>query len=234
VSSVLHPVGPEDKGTYWRRRLVVVVSLVVVVVLVALAVRALTTPDDARAQGPTKLDPSTVATTDAQTPTGTPTGTASGTPSDSATASGTATDTATGSATGTAATTACSDQSLTAVLTTKATTYGPGQAPNLVLTLENTSQTPCTVESSSAVRVLTITDSRGTKVWSSADCQTKGATATEQLDPGEKSSKNITWSRQHSAAGCPTGQTAVEPGTYTVTGTWDGVAAAPLTFALAG
>ncbi|MEZ0492513.1 hypothetical protein AB2L28_09720 [Kineococcus sp. TBRC 1896] len=227
MSSVLHPVGPEDKGTYWRRRLVVVLALVVVAVLVALGVRALTTSDDAQAQGPTKLDPSTVATTgataDATTPGATPTGTPGATPSGSATAP-----------TATTAAGACSDQSLAVTLTTAATTYGPGKAPNLVLTVENTSQTPCTVETSSAVRVLTVTDASGAQVWSSAHCQTRGESVTDQLAPGQTRSKTTTWSRQRSEAGCPTGQPAVEPGTYTVNGTWDGVAAAPITLALTG
>ncbi|WP_380170979.1 DUF4232 domain-containing protein [Kineococcus sp. DHX-1] len=226
MSSVLHPVGPEDKGTYWRRRLVVVLALVVVVVLVALGVRALTTSDDAAAQGPTKLDPSTVATTDAQTPTGSPSA-PSETPGTSATDT-----TASTATTATTGATACSDQSLAVTLTTKATTYGPGQAPNLSLTVENTSQTPCTVETSSAVRVLTVSDAAGAQVWSSADCQTKGESATDQLAPGATRSKTVTWSRQHSAAGCPTAQKAVDPGTYTVNGTWDGVAAKPITLAL--
>ena len=207
----------------------VVLALIVVVVLAAVGIRALTTSDDAQAQGPVKLDPSTVATTDA-TPTGTPSGTPSGTPTDGATEGATVTD-----ATATTATTAagaCSDQSLAVTLTTRATTYGPGKAPSLVLTVQNTSQAPCTVETSSAVRVLTVTDAAGAQVWSSADCQTKGESVTDQLAPGETRSKTTTWSRQHSAAGCPTGQTAVDPGSYTVDGTWDGVAAAPVTFAL--
>lgn len=225
MSSVLHPVGPEDKGTYWRRRLVVVLALVVVIVLVALGVRALTSSDDAAAQGPTKLDPSTVATTDAQTPTGSPSGSPSATDTTGTTAS-------TASTTGATGATACSDQSLAVTLATKATTYGPGQAPSLVLTVENTSQTPCTVETSSAVRVLTVSDAAGAQVWSSADCQTKGESATDQLAPGTSRSKSITWSRQTSAAGCPTGQKAVAAGTYTIGGTWDGVVAKPITVAL--
>ncbi|MEW9264089.1 hypothetical protein AB1207_04975 [Kineococcus endophyticus] len=229
MSSVLHPVGPEDKGTYWRRRLVVVLALVVVIVLVALGVRALTTSDDAAAQGPTKLDPSTVATTDAQTPTGSPSGSPSGTSATDTTAS-----TATTGATDTAGATACSEQSLAATLRTDATAYGPGKTPKIVLEVENTSQTPCTLETSSAVRVVTITAAGGAQVWSNADCQSKGETATDVVAPGEKLTKTTTWSRQRSAAGCPTGQTAVDPGSYTASATWDGVVATQVTFTLAG
>ncbi|WP_432541698.1 hypothetical protein [Kineococcus sp. SYSU DK002] len=225
MSSVLHPVGPEDKGTYWRRRLVVILALLVIVVLAALGIRALTAPDDAAAQGPTKLDPSTVATTTGPTdaPTSTPTGSGTGTPTGSGTATATGTATSGG---------ACSDQSLRATLRTSATTYGPGKAPSLVLTVENTSQTTCTVETSSAVRLFTITDAAGAQVFSTADCQTKSDSATDELAPGATRSKTTVWSRQHSAAGCPTGQTAVPAGNYTVNASWDGVAAEPVTFAL--
>ena len=69
-------------------------------------------------------------------------------------------------------------------------------------------------------------------MWSSADCQTKGESATDELAPGTSRSKSITWSRQTSAAGCPTGQKAVAAGTYTIGGTWGGVAAKPITLAL--
>ncbi len=192
-----------------------------IVVLAALGVRALTTPDDAAAQQPAKLDPSTVATTTdpATDPTDAPTTTP--------TASGTATATSTATSSG-----ACSDQSLKATLRTSATTYGPGKAPSLVLTVENTSQTTCTVETSSAVRVFTITDAGGAQVFSTADCQTKSDSATDELAPGATRSKTTVWSRQHSAAGCPTGQTAVPAGNYTVNASWDGVTAEPVTFAL--
>ncbi|PRY15998.1 DUF4232 domain-containing protein [Kineococcus rhizosphaerae] len=229
MSSVLHPVGPEDKGTYWRRRLVVVLALVVVVVLVALGVRALASPD-ANAQQPTKLDPSTVATT--PSPTTTPAGTPTGTPTASGTDTATGTATATGTQTGTqAAGAACSTQSLNLTLTSEYSAYGPGKTPKLVLTVKNTSQAACSVEIGTAVRTFTAS-SGGTQVWSSADCQSQTASQTYQLDPGGTRSMSTVWSRQRSAPGCPTGQEAVAAGNYTIGGSWNGMDAQPVTITL--
>ncbi|GAA0302142.1 hypothetical protein [Kineococcus aurantiacus] len=228
MSSVLHPVGPEDKGTYWRRRLVVVLVLVVVAALAVLGVRALTGSDDAAAQQPTKLDPSTVASGTTASPTGTPTGSPTGSPTASGTATGTATATDTASRTSGGA---CPAQSLSLTLTSDYSAYGPGKTVRLVLTVENTSQTTCSVEVGTAVRTFTASLD-GRQVWSSADCQTQTASQVYDLEPGGRRAMPVTWSRQRSESGCPTGQPMVEPGNYTIDGSWNGVDAQPVTVAL--
>ena len=65
-------------------------------------------------------------------------------------------------------------------------------------------------------------------MWSTADCQAASAAQVYTLDPGGSRSMSVTWSRLRSTAGCPDGQAAVEPGSYTVTGTWNGVTAEPV------
>jgi hypothetical protein len=226
VSSVLHPVGPEDKGTYWRRRLVTIVVLLVVIVLAVVAIRALTAPDDAAAQ-PQKLDPSQVASTLTETPTTSPTDTPSASPTESPT------DPAT--QTGSATVGPCEAAALTVALTSDATTYGPGKTPRLVLTVTNTSDTVCTAEIGSGMRNLVATDASGAQVWSTADCESSTASQVYTLGAaGSKTtSRSMTtvWSRLHSAAGCPADQKAVDNGNYTVTGTWNDIAAQPLTVA---
>jgi hypothetical protein len=214
VSSVLHPVGPEGKGTYWRRRLVTIVLLLVVVVLAVVGIRALTTTEDAVARA--TLDPSQVASTLAGTPTETPSETPTGSP----------TGTATESADATLA--PCEAQALAVVLTSDATTYGPGKTPKFVITVQNTSEVACTAEIGSGMRKLVATDAAGAQVWSTADCQSSTASQVYTIEPTKSRSMSTTWSRLHSAAGCPDGQTAVETGSYTVTGTWNDIATQPL------
>jgi hypothetical protein len=228
VSSVLHPVGPEGEGTYWRRRLVAVVVLLVVVVLAVLGVHALTrTPDDAAAQG-RKIDPSQVASTLTGPPTAGPTAGATAGP----TSSGGPTGGATASPTSTGPVSPCEGAALAVTLTSDATTYGPGKTPKFALTVQNTSGSACSAEIGSGTRTLVAADASGTQVWSTADCQSSTASQVYVLDPGGSRSMPVTWSRLRSTAGCPDGQTAVDPGSYTVTGTWNGTAAAPLSVAL--
>jgi len=213
---MLHPVGPRSRGTYWRRRLVALLVLVAVVVLAVVGIRSLTTGDDAAAQQPTTIDPSTVAA-----------------PTESPTESPTPTDTPTESATETTLG-PCEASALTVTLTTKATTYGPGQTPRFVLTVANESESPCQAEIGSAMRVFTVSDSAGTQVWSSADCQGETGSQVYTIDPDASRSMTYTWSRLRSAAGCPDGQSAVEAGNYTVNGTWDDISAEPVSVSLAG
>ena len=225
MSSVLHPVGPEDKGIYWRRRLVTIVVLLVVIVLAVAGIRALTATDDAAAQGQ-KLDPSQVASTLTGTPD--PSTSPGATPTDSPT------DSATGSptATATGAVAPCEPTALTVVLTSDATTYGPGKAPRFVVTVTNTSQTACTAEIGSGVRSLVATDAAGAQVWSTADCEASTASQVFTIQPSKNRAMTTVWSRLHSAAGCPADQKAVADGNYTVTATWDQVVTTPLTISL--
>ncbi|WP_432563155.1 RodZ family helix-turn-helix domain-containing protein [Kineococcus sp. SYSU DK003] len=222
MSSVLHPVGPEGRGTYWRRRLVVLLALVAVVVLAAVGIRALTSSEDAAAQQPTKLDPSQVAspdqspTDDPTDPTGSPTGTSSASPTETGSVG------------------PCQASALSVTLTSNTTTYGPGATPRLVLTVENTSESTCSAEIGSAVRTFTVTDEAGSQVWSSEDCQSETASQVYDLEPGTSRSMAVTWSRQRSAAGCPDGQEMVGNGNYTVDASWDGVSAEPVKIAFTG
>ncbi|WP_328294530.1 hypothetical protein OG218_17630 [Kineococcus sp. NBC_00420] len=233
MSSVLHPVGPEDKGIYWRRRLVTIVVLLVVIVLAVVGIRALTATDDAAAQGQ-KLDPSHVASTltaapgPSTSPGATPTDSPTDSPADSPTGSATGSPTATG----TGAVAPCEPAALTVALTSDATTYGPGKAPRFVVTVTNTSQTACTAEIGSGVRGLVATDASGAQVWSTADCEASTASQVYTIQPSKNRAMTTVWSRLHSAAGCPPDQQAVADGNYTVTATWDQIVTAPLTIAL--
>lgn len=223
MSSVLHPVGPEDKGTYWRRRLVAVVVLLIVLVLAVLGVRALTRTGGAAAQGQ-KIDPSQVASTLTASPTDDPGASPSGSPTGTAGASS--------SASGPVA--PCEGAALSVTLTSDATTYGPGKTPKFALTVQNVSDVACTAEIGSGVRRLVAVDAAGTQVWSTADCESSTASQVFTIEPTKTRTMPVVWSRLHSAAGCPDGQTAVEDGGYTVTGTWNDITAAPLSVSFTG
>lgn len=228
MSSVLHPVGPERRGTYWRRRLLAVLVLIVVVVLAVLVVRALGT-DDTAAGAPQQLDPDQVASSVMSS--GAPSGTPSGTPaaSDGATSTGTTTSTGTGGVVE-----PCAPSALSLTLTSDTTTYGPGRKPKLTLIVGNTSELACSAEVGSGMRTFTVADATGAQVWSTADCETSTASAFTTIDPGTSQSMSVTWSRRTSATGCPDTQVAVPQGEYRVSGTWNGVTAEPLQIALAG
>ena len=224
MSSVLHPVGPERRGVYWRRRLLAVLVLLAVVLLAVLGVRALTSDRAAGEPTAQQIDPSQVSSTLTAQPTGSPsaspTGSPTGSPSATATTSG--------------AVAPCEGAALSVVLTSDATTYGPGRTPKFALTVQNVSPVTCSAEVGSGMRTFVATDASGAQVWSSEDCQSSTASQVYDVEPQSSKSMTTTWSRQRSAAGCPDGQEMVPDGTYTVTGTWNGVTAEPVTVSLSG
>lgn len=226
VSSVLHPVGPERRGTYWRRRLVLVVVLVVLVVLAVLGIRALAGGTADPGAATTTLDPDQVSPAPVTT-----SGTATAGPTDSPT--GTPTDGATG-ATSAAATGPCDASALNVVLTTDAPSYGPAGAPKFVVTVYNTSASTCSTEIGSAERTFSVTDATGAVVWRSNDCQTETASQVYEIAPEDHQAMSTTWSRQRSEAGCPPEQKRVDPGAYTVNATWKDVTAPPVQFSITG
>ncbi|WP_432491821.1 hypothetical protein [Kineococcus gypseus] len=228
MSSVLHPVGPERRATYWRRRLVAVLVLVVLLGALALGVRALL-PQAPAGAAAARLDPARVS----------PTAVAA-TPSPEPTAGATADDTtdATAPATAAASTPAetgpCAGEALEVVLTTDAPTYGPGVTPRFALTVRNASDVPCTAEVGSGTRSFVVEDASGARVWSTDDCQEATSAQVRELEPEGTRSMTTAWSRQRSAAGCPEDQPAAGPGTYTVRATWGERSAEPVAISLAG
>ncbi|WP_432573564.1 hypothetical protein [Kineococcus sp. SYSU DK005] len=221
MSSVLHPVGPERRATYWRRRLVAVLVLLLLVAAVALGVRALL-PGASSEQVAARLDPRLVSPTlgAVADPTDSPTATSSGSPTDSPTAA--------------AEVEPCAGGDLEVVLTSDAPAYGPGETPKLTLTVKNVGRSTCSAEIGSAVRSFAVEDASGARVWSSTDCQSSSSAQSYDIEPGAWRTMSTAWSRQRSAAGCPDDQLAAEAGMYTVQATWQETAAAALPITLAG
>jgi len=225
VSSVLHPVGPERRTTYWRRRLVVVLVLLALLAAVVVLVRSLGSGGDPQPTGQGVIDPSGVAAT----VTGTPSAAAS--PTSSPTTSPATSPTST----------ACGTSQLKVTTSTDASVYGPNVNPQLKVVVENTAAAGCDVRVGAGTRTLVVRDAGGASVWSSADCSpSSAATTVGLLAAGQKvgqatdtTAMTQTWSLERSAPGCPTGLPAVEPGTYTLTGTWGDVALPPTSFTIA-
>ncbi|WP_432482426.1 BsuPI-related putative proteinase inhibitor [Kineococcus esterisolvens] len=220
MSSVLHPVGPERRSTYWRRRLLAALVLVLLLVGAVLGVRALL-PETSSQQAVARLDPEQVSPT-------------VGAPTPSASTQTAATDEPSATSSTPARVEPCTREALDVLLTSEATAYGPGVTPRFVLTVRNSSETTCTAEIGSGMRTFTVQDASGEQVWSTADCQSSTSTQDYELEPGDSRSMRTTWSRQRSAAGCPDDQPVAEVGTYTVRGSWNDVSAEPLTITLTG
>jgi hypothetical protein len=223
VSSVLHPVGPERRTTYWKRRLVVVLVLLALLTAVVLLVRGLGSGDDPEPTGQGVIDPSGVAAT--------VTGTPSGSPTTSSTTSPTTSPTSTSTTSTSATSAACGTSQLEVTTSTDASVYGPNVNPQLKVVVANTAAAGCDVRVGAGTRTLVVRDAGGAAVWSSADCSPSTAATTGELlaagqrsdDGSDTTAMTQNWSRERSAPGCPTGLPAVEAGTYTLTGTWGGV-----------
>lgn len=92
--------------------------------------------------------------------------------------------------------------------------YGPGELPELRLTVENTSGDACKVNVHGDSAVLTIADAEDNTVWASDHCTSGGRTELRVPARGKKT-HTVTWKRERSAAFCatPSGG-AVTTGTY--------------------
>ena len=229
---MLHPVGPERRTTYWRRRLVVVLVLLALAVAVAVLVRSLGSDAGAQPTGQRVIDPAGVSPTVTGTPPATPT------PSASTTSATSGTPTPSSSTPSTPA--ACSPAQLTVAAATDAPVYGPNVSPQLKVIVQNTAASSCETRVGAGARTFVVRDSTGAQVFSSADCTPSTAATTVELlakgqkrgDDSDTSVMTQRWSKERSAPGCATGLPAVEPGVYTLTGTWNGVALTPVSFSL--
>ncbi|NAZ80752.1 hypothetical protein GTR02_02825 [Kineococcus sp. R8] len=230
MSSMLHPVGPERRATYWRRRLVVVLVLLALVAGVTVLVRSLGSDAGAQPAGRAVIDPAGVSPTVAASPTGSPTGAATPTPPTPSTSGAPVAGTPV----------ACTPGQLEVTTTTDVPVYGPNVNPQLKVIVRNTAGFPCDARVGAGTRTLVVTDAAGAQVWSSADCSPSAAATTvpllasgvEQGDDSDTTVMTQKWSLQRSAPGCPTGLPAVEPGTYTVSGAWGDVPLPRASFSL--
>jgi hypothetical protein len=108
---------------------------------------------------------------------------------------------------------ACTADSVAVTAVTDATSYAPGEDPQLSLSLANISSTDCVIDAGTSGQVFTIT-SGSDPVWTSTDCQTNGSSLEILLQAGTSvTGSAITWDRTRSSPDtCSGGREAVEGG----------------------
>ncbi|QHC69463.1 hypothetical protein [Rathayibacter sp. VKM Ac-2801] len=108
---------------------------------------------------------------------------------------------------------ACTADSVAVTAVTDATSYAPGEDPQLSLSLANISSTDCVIDAGTSTQVFTIT-SGSEQIWTSTDCQTGAADLPVLLQAGRSvTGSALTWDRTRSSADtCSGGREAVEAG----------------------
>jgi archaellum component FlaG (FlaF/FlaG flagellin family) len=203
VSSVINPVGPEEPGVYWRRRLLVGLGVLVVLIIFFMLLRSCSS------------DPTPTA---APSPTPSPTATASSSPSASPSTS--------------ASGTACTDADIeVTVKPDKGTSFPSGTPITFTMAIKNISDKACTRNVGTKPNTVLV-QSGGSDIWSSDDCAPAGTDQVQSIQPGDVYQLNANWNQQQSKPGCPSGQPNASPGSYEVIGKNDQVKSNPATFTI--
>jgi hypothetical protein len=186
MSTIRHPVGPQPKKVYWRRRLVVLlVALAIVAVVVLIVVRPGSGPADASG-GVIHTGPPPTTATDAPDAGAT----------DPASTPG-AVDAPSTTPPGEVAACAAGNISITPV--TDAANYDATTKPQLSFTITNTGSEACKINAGTSQQIYTITSGDET-YWVSTDCQTDPSDTEAVLEPGVAvASTPFTWDRTRSS-----------------------------------
>lgn len=213
---VLRPVGPQSPGVYWFRRLLL---LLVVLVVGWLGWQWLGPDDDGGAgAGPSTTPTPTLSTTPSTTP-----ATTSGTPTTS--------PTRTKSPTSSPALPTCANKDITVAVSTDAESYAAGVEPRFTLRVTNESDAACQRDLGPAALELRVS-SGGARIWSSDDCSNNTGSEPTALQPGTPFTETVSWARQTSQPGCPSGEPTADPGTYQVIARNLGLISEPAVFTL--
>ena len=243
MSSVLHPVGPEEPKTYWVRRAIVVGAVVLALIVMIAAIVSQTSSGSVVAQPtPSASDPSPPAAT---TPTYIPTPSATPTPtpaestkgkagaSPSTKAKGKAKPSTKPSAPATkAAPVACPAGDLRATLTGKQR-LRPEQASSFTISLINGSDASCDLDVTSDNFELKIYSGQD-RIWSTDDCAKLVKTVSKKLAEEQAVEWKITWDGRRSRAECRQRPEIPKVGTYFATAQFKGAKPVQLRMVLRG
>jgi hypothetical protein len=181
MSTLRHPVGPQPKKVYWRRRLLVLLVLAAVIAVVVLIV---VRPGSGAASGSDATNAPSGAAGSGADASGSGTG-----PGEVAAGSG---DAAAADAP------ACAGGNIQVAPVTDADTYAADAKPQLSFTITNTGAEPCSINAGTSQQVYAITSGDET-YWTSTDCQTEPSDTLAVLQPGVAvSSTPFTWDRTRS------------------------------------
>jgi hypothetical protein len=129
----------------------------------------------------------------------------------------------------------CSDSAVRVTVRTDAKEYPVGSSPRFVVTVTNTSASPCRRDlGPGAVEVVV---SSGTdRIWSSDDCGASTGSEVLTLKAGASLEQTVAWSGKRSARGCPTAspRPAAKAGYYRVVARVGTLRSAPAVFRLRG
>lgn len=215
MSGVLHPVGPEHPGVYWRRR---VVLLTVVAALMTVLVVVLTGAlgDDGAAAAQDAPAASSVVTDQpaaepAPEPTAAPAAESPAPPP---------------------VPQSCRARSLEVAVSTDAGRYGPEALPVLTFAVRNAGSEACTVDLGTPSATELVVVSGSDRIWSTDDCEPPAEARVVTLEPGQEDVQTVPWPRVRSAEDCPGELATPLPGTYQVTGRAAGTASESVAFVL--
>lgn len=199
VSSFLNPVGPEQPGTYWKRRAAAVGALVVVLIVVWLLLGWLFGGSSEVADDAPGVQPTTATTAVSPDPS------ASADPGASASASA--------SPAASASAARCANDVVSVEVTTKSATTSVGAGMGLTMSVTNTGDVACVRDVGAGANEIVVT-SGSVLVWSSDFCNPSDATDLQILVPGTAWSTSITWPGTVVTKSCPANPPTAQPGTY--------------------
>lgn len=127
---------------------------------------------------------------------------------------------------------ACTPDAVQVLAAADATSYAADAQPVLsaVVRARNGAE-PCSVvlEPDSVELVVS---SDGERVYDSGHCASGGEAEPAVVAPGSEARLDVSWGREHTSPGCPSGMPAAAAGSYEVTATVDGVVSEPLELTL--
>ncbi|TDE91687.1 hypothetical protein EXU48_16275 [Occultella glacieicola] len=179
-----------SRGTYLRRRLVVLVLAAAVIGGIAFGVTRFLLP------ALTAGDPTPSASTDPADGT-TPIEPSSGTPDEEALSNPVG----------------CLPAAVGLTLTPAAASTAAGAGLGVAVEIVNTGQVQCLLDVGAGALTLDVYSGED-RVWSTTDCPAAAAALPVLLDSGAGESASYTWPGTRSAAGCPGGQPVAGAGTY--------------------
>jgi hypothetical protein len=225
MRDMLHPIGSQPPGVYWRRRFVLLTSVVVLVVLTALVLRSGGGDSPASAAGrssgahhpATGSSSAPAASHDSTDADGAAT---LSTPSATQSTSRHVKTSTSGHASGHSSAAppppaACTTKQLAVSAAVAKSSYQVGDDPVVMLQVEDTGPTPCVQDLADSQVELRVYNGES-RVWGSHDCEVQPGVDKRTLAVGQPVRVSITWSGLSSQPGCKGTRQRVGAGSYTL------------------
>ncbi len=126
----------------------------------------------------------------------------------------------------------CETSDLELSLVPAVNAYPPGEEPELLLTVENTSGSACRVDFGHGELTVTVADTADERVWTSDHCPEGPASEPAVVPVGGSVTHPVTWDRRHSTDDCDTRGDEAAFGTYVAEAELSGLPAGPTSFRL--